>query len=101
MVIHFARRNNQYAVIPMRYDNFFDLKQYVKDKGLGFKIDQKENRVNWLKLKVIKVMKETPNEIHVKENFDDLSFRVINLRRSDRGRPSVSLKQKYGEKSDI
>ena len=33
MVIHFSRRNNPYAVIPMRYD-FFYLKHYVKDKGL-------------------------------------------------------------------
>ena len=46
-------------------------------------------------------MKETPNEIHVKENFDDISFRVINLRRSGRGRPSVSLKQKYENKLPI
>ena len=86
-VVHLARRNKPYVVVPMRYEHFFDLKEYTKQEMKGFKIDTEGNRVNWLQVKVLKVQKSSPNEIHIKESFDQESFRVIKIHKGTRGRP--------------
>ena len=96
-VIHMARRNKPYVVIPLRFDNFFDLKMHTKNSYKNFKTDVEGNKVNWLKVKVLKLSKEMPDEIHVKYEFHEKEFRRINVAKSARGRSTQdkALPRKY------
>lgn len=78
----------------MHYENFLDLKEYTKQEMKCFKFDFQGNRVNWLQVKVLKIQKSSPNEIFVKESFDEDSFRAIRVNKSTRarGRPVSRLK---------
>jgi hypothetical protein len=102
-VIHMARRSKPYTVVPLRYESFYDLKCHNKNNYKNFKIDFDNNQVNWLKVKVIKVSKDFPEEVHIKYDFSE-NFRRINVYRSLWGRPSVlckDLPRKYTEKIQI
>ena len=90
-VIHMARRNKPYVVVPMRYNNFKDLKSFTKEEYSGMKTDTEGNKVNWMRIKVIRVTKESPDEIQIKESFTDQQFRSIRIRQT-RGRPSDTPK---------
>lgn len=101
-VIHMARRQKPYTVIPMRFDSFYDLKTHTESNYKNFKTDIQGNRVNWLKVKVLKVTKEFPDEIQIKYEYDE-EFRKINVTRSVRGRPPAIARDlpKYGGKLPI
>ena len=83
----------------MRFDNFYDLKQYAQDTFTNFKTTSEGDTVNWLKLKVLKVEKKHPDQIFVKYNFDDSEVLCINAKRAQRGRPKsegkIPMKYKY------
>ena len=85
-VIHMARRNKPYVVVPMRYNNFKDLKSFTKEEYSGMKTDTEGNNVNLMRIKVIYIVKESPDEIQIKESFTDQQFRSIRIRQT-RGRP--------------
>lgn len=50
--IHMARRNKPYVVVPMRYNNFKDLKSFTKKEYSGMKIDTEGYKVNWMRIKL-------------------------------------------------
>ena len=62
-VVHMARRNKPYVVVPMKFDSFKDLKGFTKEEYSGMKTDTDGKKVNWMKIKVIRVTKEAPDEI--------------------------------------
>lgn len=89
--IHMARRNKPYVVVPMRYNNFKDLKSFTKEEYSGMKTDTEGNKINWMRIKVIRVVKESSDEMQIKESFTDQQFRSIRIRQT-RGRPSDTPK---------
>ena len=50
-VISMARKRDPYIVIPLKYDQFKDLKKLRKDQCNNMKIDVDGKSVNWLKVK--------------------------------------------------
>lgn len=102
-IFQMARRNNPYSVVPLRYDNFYDLKKYAKDNFKNFKTTSEGTKVNWLKVKVLKVEKSHPDQIQIKYNFGNNDFLCINAKRAQRGRPETADKipMKYKEKLPI
>ena len=50
-VIHMARRNKPYVVVPMRFNNSKDLKNFIKEDYSGMKTDSEGKKVNWMKIK--------------------------------------------------
>ncbi|MCG8049000.1 MAG: hypothetical protein N0E48_25925 [Candidatus Thiodiazotropha endolucinida] len=102
-VIHMARRNKPYVVIPLRFNNFFDLKMHTQNNYKNFKTDVEGNKVNWLKVKVLKVSKEMPDEIHVKYEYHEKEFKRLKVAKSVRGRPTQdkNLPRKYKSKLPI
>lgn len=82
------RRKKPYTGVPMRFESFYDLKRHTKKNFKNFKTDIYNNQVNWLKVKVINVSKEFPEEVHIKYDFSE-RFRRININRSLQGRPSA------------
>ena len=102
--IHYARRRNPYTVVPLRFDNFYNLTEFAKEECSSFKTDIEGSRVNWMKVKVVKVSKAHPTQVHVKQSFTDPEFKVIDVFKPTRGRPSIAkkpLKQKYLEKLPV
>ena len=102
-IFHMARRNNPYTVIPMRFDTFYDLKRFSTANFTNFKTDTNGMKVNWLKVKVLRVSKDNPDQIQVKYDFTSTDFKSVNVARSSRGRPSFALKlpRKYDAKVPI
>ena len=91
--VHMARRNKPYVVVPMRYDSFKDLNSFTKDVYSKMKTDSGGKRVKWMKIKVLRVAKATPDEIQFKESFEEDTFRSICISlKQTRGRPSDSVK---------
>ena len=91
-VVHMARRNKPYVVVPMKYNNFKDLKSFTKEEYSNMKTDTEGKKVNWMKIKVIRVRKDTPDQIQIKESFAK-EFRSIHINvRKTRGRPSDTPK---------
>lgn len=102
-IFQMARRQNPYVVVPMRFDNFYDLKKFANDTFKNFKTTVDGDTVNWLKVKVLKVQKSNPDQILVKYDFDDSNFLCINVKRAQRGRPKSGdkLPMKYQNKLPI
>ena len=67
-----------YVVLPLRYDNFYNLQTYAKTTFKNFKTAMDGNRINWLKVKVLKVEKDNPEQILVKYDFAATNFICIN-----------------------
>lgn len=105
-VITLARKANPYLVIPMKYTDFMDLKKMKKDCIKNMKIDRAGRRVNWMKIKWIRVHKKTPNIVYVNYGFDEGQFQEIQVLRENRGRPKTTalglpLSRRYGAKLPI
>ena len=91
-VIHMARYNKPYTVVPLKYYAFYDLRKLEEIDSLNFQVDANGQRVKWMKVKVLKVMKDIPDVIHVKYGYNDDDFKVITLKRKGkRGRPVTGL----------
>ena len=102
-IFHVERCNNPYTVIPMRFNTFYDLKRISTANFKNFKTDTKGMKVNWLKVKVLRVSKDNPDQIQVKYDFTSTDFKSVNVARSSRGRPSFTpeLPRKYDAKVPI
>ena len=61
-IFQMARRNKPYVVVPMRFNNFYDLKSFSKDTFRNFKTTIDGQNINWLKIKVLKVQKKHPDQ---------------------------------------
>ena len=78
-VMHGARRNKPYTVIPLRYTDFWDFKNVSKSLVQNSKFDLNGLRVNWLKIVWIQFTKEEPDVLHFKTSFEEEEFRRIKL----------------------
>lgn len=67
-------------VVPLKHTDILDFKTFTKDNYNNFTVDVSGNRLNWLKLKVLRVEKKNPDQIQYKHNFDE-EFAVIKVRR--------------------
>ena len=78
-VVHMARRNKPYVVVPMKFNSFKDLKNSTKEEYSSMKTDIEGKKVNWMKIKVIRVTKEVPDKIQIKESFAEEQFRSFKI----------------------
>ena len=62
-VIAMARKKNPYLVIPMSFSNFKDIKDLKSRYYSSVKVDLEGEKVNWLKIKWIKVAKKEPESV--------------------------------------
>jgi hypothetical protein len=70
MVLQMARRSKPFDVREYEFQDFYDLHKLVKDvRANNVKRDVDNHPVNWMKIKCIKVTKDVPNEIQVKESI--------------------------------
>ena len=60
---HNGRKNNPYVVIPLRINPFHDLHNLAKENYGSFKQTTTGKRVNWVKMKIIKLDKKEKNII--------------------------------------
>ncbi|MES9882503.1 MAG: hypothetical protein ABW185_16670 [Sedimenticola sp.] len=104
-VVTLARKSNPYVVVPMKYTDFMDFKQMKKDSIKNVKIEKNGNKVNWLKIKWIRVQKKMPNTLCINYTFDEENFLEINaFSNKTRGRPktpSMYLQPRYESKTPI
>ena len=70
-VIRMARRKDPYMIVPLKFGDIYDFKEFTK-KYMKFR---KENvngkKVNWFQIKWIRYTQENPDCIMCKYNFED------------------------------
>ena len=54
-VISLSRNKKPYVVIPMKYTDFLNLKEFSKQNCPNMKVSTKHTRVNWLKVVWIQI----------------------------------------------
>jgi hypothetical protein len=104
-VVRLARHKQPYVVVPLKYFDFMDFKQF-KEKNFGpMKTDVSGEKVNWLKIKWIQIRKDCPDSIFVCHDFDQSRLREIKITsKTSRRKQKVSLRhppQAYKEKVPI
>lgn len=57
-IITMARKNKPYVVVPLRFNQFHDLHKLAKENYGFFKQTTTGKRVNWVKMKIIKLDKK-------------------------------------------
>ena len=57
-VVHVARKTTSYTVVPLRFNQFYDLHKLTKENYGNFKVATDGTRVNWTKIKVLRFVKE-------------------------------------------
>ena len=96
-VFRMARRRSPYTVVPKKtYQLYiYDLKDLAGRICRNVKITRQGERVNWMKVKVVKVCNEKPHTLLVKEDFDS-DFKEISAQQTltKRGRPTSELSEK-------
>ena len=83
-VIAMARKKNPYRVIPMSFSSFKDIKDLKSTNYNSVKIDQNGDKVNWLKIKWIKVTKDHPENVFVNSTFEEANFQQLKFCRISR-----------------
>ena len=88
-VISLARRCKPYIVIPVKYNDIYDFKEFAKLHCPNMKFTKNGKRVNWLKLKWIQIRRDSPRSVFVNESFEENHFEEIRVQSSTRakGRP--------------
>ena len=103
-VIHMARRNNPYIVIPLKYWDILDFKTLQKDHFKNMDKNTKGQKVRWREIKQLQFRKETPNVLYYKYKFDE-EFEEITCKVPTRGRKrlveNVEVRSKYKERLHI
>jgi len=89
-VISMARRNKPYIVIPLRFEDFYDLKTLKSGTASNMKVEVSGMRVNWLNIKWIQVRQETPESLFVNYTFDPTQFLEIRVTRG-RCKPQTDI----------
>ena len=65
-VMQCARDADPYTVVALEHDSFYDFKKLAKSTLRNVKLDIKNRRVNWLKIKWIRVTKADTDTIYFK-----------------------------------
>ena len=78
-VIHMARRNKPYIVVPLKYSDILDLKTLGEKTCRNTKKTKTGGTINWLKIKWIRYEKAHPNEIRIKSAYNDQEFYVVEV----------------------
>ncbi|KAK3090584.1 hypothetical protein FSP39_012887 [Pinctada imbricata] len=104
-VVSMARQRNPYIVIPLYHKDFYNLKTLRKSICKNMKTTTDGGRVNWLKVKWIRVAKEAPESMFVNYTFDPENFIEMNVSARGRGRNvnvgNVQLLTLYNEKLPV
>ena len=77
-----SRETNPYLTVPMRYDHVLDFKSFVKSLNLNLQTTTTGIKVNWLKVRWIRVEQEHPKTLFVNYTFDVENFMQINTQRT-------------------
>jgi hypothetical protein len=105
-IITMARKKHPYIVVPLRFNQFYDLQKVAKENYGSFKQTTDGEKVNWGKIKIIKIDKKEEHTIMFKYSYDDDNYKKINveknLKRGERrSGKEVCLSQKYIDKRPI
>lgn len=102
-IISMARKKNPYIVIPLKYDDIYDLKLLRKETCKNMKTAANGDKINWLKIKWLQFRKAYPNSIFINYSFDEAAFLEVKTKTSSaRGRPQKpALKQLYHSKLPV
>ncbi|KAK3092951.1 hypothetical protein FSP39_009293 [Pinctada imbricata] len=103
-VIRMARRKDPYNVVPLTVEDIWDFKKVQSQSMKYNKIEINGTKINWLNIKWLRFMKEDPDNILFKYNFEE-DFRKMKVTGSGkRGRPIEKIKElprKYTGKQPI
>jgi hypothetical protein len=76
---HNGKEEQAYVVVPLRFNQFHDLHKLAKENYGFFKQTTTGKRVNWVKMKIIKLDKKEKNFIQFKYSYDDEDYHRINV----------------------
>ena len=93
-VVSIARKKNPYIVIPLSFRDFYDLKKVRHASCKNMKETATGAKINCLKVKWIKIMKDTPDSIFFNYSFDEENFMEVKVR-------AVGLRGRKGKMSNI
>ena len=102
-VIRMARRKDPYMIVPLKFGDIYDFKDFTKKYMKFRKEDVNGKKVNWLQIKWIRYTQENPDCIMFKYNFED-EFRVLKVAgTAKRGRTAEpqELTRKYTSRQKI
>ena len=103
-VVTMARIRNPYAVIPLRYNDIYDMKHFKQSIATNTKASVENEKVSWLDIKWIELRRNNPGSLFVNYCFEESSFIEIPLKKATRaGRPvlSTDMQYLYGQKLTI
>ena len=94
-IVSMARKRNPYIVIPLKYSDFYDLKDLKKETCKNMKNAQNGSKVNWMKVKWIQFLKSSPGSIFINHTFEIINFMKIKIRNTSTcWRPGKSFRLK-------
>ena len=92
-LIRMARRTYLYMIVPLKFGDIYDFKEFRKKYMQFRKEDVDGKKVNWLQIKWIRYTQENPDCIMFnpdcimcKYNFED-EFRVLKVKRGHTAKP--------------
>ena len=102
-VITYARKVRPYIVIPMKYGDVLNFKDFVKSCIKNIKVGTSKEKINWLKIKWIQVRRDSPRSLFIAYNFDPKLLIEIKVQPGTRAKNigTYELKQCYTEKLPI
>lgn len=80
------KKCSNYTVHELKFTDFLDLKSLANIIMKNRSFDMQGNKVNWLKIKILKYEKNMSGVIQFKYNYSDKEFHIIRI--SGRGRPT-------------
>ena len=102
-VITYARKVRPYIVMPMKYGDVLNFKDFVKSCINNIKVGTSKEKINWLKIKWIQVRRDSPRSLFIAYNFDPKLLIEIKVQPGTRAKNigTYELKQCYTEKLQI
>lgn len=88
-IVRMARKRNPYVVVPMKHYDFLDIKNIARSVLPPKAVGMQGQRIQWMKVRWIKLQKDEPGNIYFKYSFDDQQFQCIKIKSSRKG---LSLK---------
>lgn len=90
-IIEGCKTRNKFVVQQMKCDDFFSIEDIAK-KIINRKLSVDNEKVNWLKAKVIRFIKEKPFSIFFKyTHTEGNDFQEVDISKTTKGRKSISL----------
>lgn len=102
-ILRLARRKNPYAVERLNYIDIIDLKTAFSKLNHNLKKNVNNESVNWLKIKVLQVIKSEKRQLLYKEQWNE-DFKVIDIdgsRMKKKGVTNFTLTHKYKKELPI